>query len=180
MRALGVRMKFNPLRANVSGRRLVVVDDSVVRGTTQKQLVRMLREAGALEVHLRLTSPPVRWPCFYGMDFGDANQLLAANRDVEEIRSYLGVDTLAYIDLDRLLASTAHDPDAFCTACFTGSYPVPVPVELRKGVLEKDGPLAIERDSSSAARAVLEEASLLPADEVRRRDAPESGGRVEI
>jgi amidophosphoribosyltransferase len=180
MRALGVRMKFNPLRANVSGRRLVVVDDSVVRGTTQKQLVRMLREAGALEVHLRLTSPPVRWPCFYGMDFGDANQLLAANRDVEEIRSYLGVDTLAYIDLDRLLASTAHDPDAFCTACFTGSYPVPVPVELRKGVLEKEGPLAIERDSSSAARAVLEEASLLPADEVRRRDAPESGGRVEI
>jgi amidophosphoribosyltransferase len=114
------------------------------------------------------------------MDFGDANQLLAANRDVEEIRAYLGVDTLAYIDLDRLLASTAHDPDAFCTACFTGSYPVPVPVELRKGVLEKEGPLAIERDSSSAARAVLEEASLLPADEVRRRDAPESGGRVEI
>jgi amidophosphoribosyltransferase len=180
MRALGVRMKFNPLRANVSGRRLVVVDDSVVRGTTQKQLVRMLREAGALEVHLRLTSPPVRWPCFYGMDFGDANQLLAANRDVEEIRSYLGVDTLAYIDLDRLLASTANDPEAFCTACFTGTYPVPVPVELRKGVLEKEGPLAIERDSSSAARAVLEEASLLPADEVRRRDAPESGGRVEI
>jgi amidophosphoribosyltransferase len=180
MRALGVRMKFNPLRANVSGRRLVVVDDSVVRGTTQKQLVRMLREAGALEVHLRLTSPPVRWPCFYGMDFGDANQLLAANRDVEEIRAYLGVDTLAYIDLDRLLTSTAHDPGAFCTACFTGTYPVPVPVELRKGVLEKEGPLAIERDSSRAARAVLEEASLLPADEVRRRDDAESGGRVEI
>ena len=180
MRALGVRMKFNPLRANVSGRRLVVVDDSVVRGTTQKQLVRMLREAGALEVHLRLTSPPVRWPCFYGMDFGDANQLLAANLDVEEIRAYLGVDTLAYIDLDRLLASTGHDPDAFCAACFTGQYPVPVPVELRKGVLEKDGPLAIERDSSRAAKAVLEEASLLPADEARRLDSSGSGGRVEI
>jgi amidophosphoribosyltransferase len=185
MRALGVRMKFNPLKANVAGRRLVVLDDSVVRGTTQKQLVRMLREAGALEVHLRLTSPPVRWPCFYGMDFGDTNQLLAANLDVEGIRSYLGVDTLAYIDLDRLISSTGADPDAFCAACFTGEYPVPVPVDLGKGVLEVGGSVAIERDSSHAARAVLEEASLLPADEVRRRSEsapaePGPGGPLEI
>jgi amidophosphoribosyltransferase len=181
MRALGVRMKFNPLRANISGRRLVVVDDSIVRGTTQKQLNRMLREAGALEVHLRLTSPPVRWPCFYGMDFGDTDQLLAANLDIEAIRAYLGVDTLAYIDIDRLIASTGADADGFCSACFTGTYPVPVPVELRKGVLENEGPLAIDRDSSSSARAVIEEASLLPADEVRRDAAPSGpGGTVEI
>ena len=144
----------------------------------------MLREAGALEVHLRLTSPPVRWPCFYGMDFGDTKQLLAANLDVEGIRTYLGVDTLAYIDLDRLLSSTGADPDAFCSACFTGEYPLPVPVELRKGMLETDGPLAIDRDSSRSADAVMEEASLLPADEVRRREVPSSdagpGGPLEI
>ncbi len=170
MRALGVRMKFNPLRDNIEGRRIVVVDDSVVRGTTQHQLVGMLREAGAREVHLRLTSPPVRWPCFYGMDFGDTNELLAANRGVEEIREYLGVDTLAYIDLDRLLDSTGADRTAFCDACFTGRYPVEVPVDLGKGVLEGDGVRAIERDSSVAAATLLDEASLLPADAVRRGD----------
>ena len=133
MRALGVRMKFNPLRANIAGRRLVVVDDSVVRGTTQKQLVRMLREAGALEVHLRLTSPPVRWPCFYGMDFGDTKQLLAANLDVEGIRAYLGVDTLSYIDLDRLLTSTGADPDAFCSRLLHRRVPAPGPRRAAQG-----------------------------------------------
>jgi amidophosphoribosyltransferase len=179
-------MKFNPLKENVAGRRLVVLDDSVVRGTTQKQLVKMLREAGALEVHLRLTSPPVRWPCFYGMDFGDTKQLLAANLDVEGIRAYLGVDTLAYIDLDRLLTSTGADPDSFCSACFTGEYPLPIPDDLAKGMLETDGRLAIDRDSSRSASAVMFEASLLPADDVRRdarAPAPEPagpGGPVEI
>ncbi len=93
MRALGVRMKLNPLRDNIDGRRIVVVDDSVVRGTTTRAIVRMLREAGAAEVHLRLTSPPVRWPCFYGIDTPNRDELLAANMSVEEIRDYLGVDT---------------------------------------------------------------------------------------
>ncbi len=171
MRALGVRMKFNPLRDNLEGRRIVVVDDSVVRGTTQKQLTRMLREAGAVEVHLRLTSPPVRWPCFYGMDFGDTDQLLAANRSVEQIRDYLGVDSLAYIDLDRLVASTGSEPGSFCTACFTGRYPVDVPVDLGKGVLEADGGvLEIDNSHSSAAHAVLDDAALLPSHEARRDD----------
>jgi len=175
-RALGVRMKFNPLKDNIAGRRIVIVDDSVVRGTTQKQLAKMLREAGAVEVHLRLTSPPVRWPCFYGMDFGDTDQLLAANLSVDQIREYLGVDTLAYIDLDRLLRSTETDPSSFCTACFTGDYPVEVPVDLGKGVLEAGGNLTIERGSASAADAVLDEASLLPADEARRDDdGPRAG-----
>ncbi len=168
MRALGVRMKFNPLRENIGGRRLVVVDDSIVRGTTQYQIVRMLREAGAKEVHLRVTSPPVRWPCFYGMDFGDANELLAANMTVEEIREYLGVDSLAFIDVDRLRASTGPGDAGFCDACFTGDYPVDVPVTLSKAVLEGAATAVVERSSAQAARVVMAQASLLPADDARR------------
>ena len=136
MRAAGVRMKLNPLRENIAGKRLVVIDDSIVRGTTQKQLVRMLREAGAAEVHLRITSPPVKWPCFYGIDTGDRGELLAAQLTVDEIRDYVGADSLAYLTLDRLTAATGTGGAGFCNACFTGDYPVDVPVNLRKGVLE--------------------------------------------
>ncbi len=168
MRALGVRMKFNPLRENIEGRRIVVVDDSVVRGTTQHQLVRMLREAGAREVHLRLTSPPVRWPCFYGMDFGSPDELLAAKLDVEGIKDFLGVDSLAYIELHRLLGSTGAQEAGFCAACFTGTYPVEVPVELTKDVLEEGAAGRIERATSVAAGAVLDQPSLMPADDAQR------------
>lgn len=126
MRALGVRMKLNPLRENIAGKRLVVVDDSIVRGTTQRPLITMLREAGATEVHLRITSPPVKHPCYYGMDFGNRSELLAANLSVDEIRSYLGVDSLAFITMDRLVDATGAAGAGFCTACFTGDYPVPV------------------------------------------------------
>jgi amidophosphoribosyltransferase len=136
MRSLGVRMKLNPLRENIAGKRLVVIDDSIVRGTTQKQLVRMLREAGATEVHLRITSPPVRWPCFYGIDTGDRGELLAAHLTVDEIREYFAADSLAYLDLERLTAATGATGAGFCNACFTGDYPVDVPVTLRKTVLE--------------------------------------------
>ncbi|HKA85650.1 MAG TPA: amidophosphoribosyltransferase [Acidimicrobiales bacterium] len=139
MRAQAVRMKLNPLRENIDGKRLVVVDDSIVRGTTQKQLVRMLREAGAREVHLRITSPPVAWSCFYGIDTGDRDELIAAHLDVDEIRSYLSLDTLAYLTLERLVEATGAPGAGFCDACFTGDYPVPVPVTLRKHVLEPDG-----------------------------------------
>jgi amidophosphoribosyltransferase len=104
LRANAVRMKLNPLKENVVGKRLVVVDDSIVRGTTSRAMVRMLREAGAAEVHLRIMSPPYRWPCFYGMDTGDRSELIAANLTVEEIRDFLGVDSLAYLTLDRLVA----------------------------------------------------------------------------
>jgi amidophosphoribosyltransferase len=135
-RARAVRMKLNPLRENIDGKRLVVVDDSIVRGTTQHQLVRMLREAGAREVHLRIPSPPVRWSCFYGIDTGDRTELLAHRLDVEAIRRYLDVDTLAYLDLDRLVAATGAAGAGFCDACFTGHYPVPVPLTLSKHVLE--------------------------------------------
>ena len=137
LRARAVRMKLNPLRENVAGKRIVVVDDSIVRGTTQRQITKMLREAGATEVHLRITSPPVRWSCFYGIDTGDRSELLASSLSVEEIRDYLNVDTLAYIQLDRLVTATGAPRAGFCDACFTGRYPVPVPVTLRKHVLEE-------------------------------------------
>ena len=136
LRANAVRMKLNPLRENVAGKRLVVIDDSIVRGTTQKAVVKMLREAGAAEVHLRIMSPPYRWPCFYGMDTGDRSELLAASLTVEEIRDYFGADSLAYLNLESLHESTAAVGAGFCDACLTGDYPVEVPVNLRKSVLE--------------------------------------------
>ena len=120
LRSLGVRMKLNPLRDNLEGRRVVVVDDSIVRGTTTRQMVSMLREAGALEVHLRVSSPPYRWPCFYGMDTGTRGELLAANLTIDEIRNFLNVDTLAYLTLDRLVDSIGASGAGFCTACLTG------------------------------------------------------------
>jgi amidophosphoribosyltransferase len=136
MRAQAVRMKLNPLRENIEGKRLVVVDDSIVRGTTQRQLVRMLREAGAREVHLRISSPPVSWSCFYGIDTGDRSELIAHSLDVEHIRAFLDADSLAYLELDRLLTATGAPGAGFCDACFTGHYPVEVPLTLRKHVLE--------------------------------------------
>jgi amidophosphoribosyltransferase len=135
-RARAVRMKLNPLRENIAGKRLVVVDDSIVRGTTQKQLVKMLREAGAREVHLRITSPPVKWSCFFGIDTGDRDELIARNMTVEDIRSYFDVETLAYLDLERLVTATGTIGAGFCDACFTGNYPVEVPVQVGKHVLE--------------------------------------------
>jgi len=119
-------MKLNPLRENIDGKRLVVVDDSIVRGTTTRAMVEMLRAAGAKEVHMRISSPPYRWPCFYGMDTGTRGQLLAANMDVEEIRRYLGVDTLSYLTLDGLIDAIGAPGAGFCTACLTGEYPVEI------------------------------------------------------
>ena len=136
LRALGVRMKLNPLRENIAGKRLVVVDDSIVRGTTTKAMVAMLREAGAKEVHLRISSPPYRWPCFYGMDTGTRSELLAANLTVDEIREYIGCDSITYLGLDALIESTGATNAGFCDACLTGNYPVDVPVTLSKNVLE--------------------------------------------
>jgi amidophosphoribosyltransferase len=166
MRAQAVRMKLNPLRENIAGKRLVVVDDSVVRGTTQKQVVRMLRESGATEVHLRITSPPVKWPCFFGIDTGERGELLAAQLDLEAIRDYLNVDTLAYLALDRLVTATSAVGAGFCDACFTGNYPVDVGEGLSKHRLESEGqrqvPVAVATQSS-------EQDALLPADEAVQR-----------
>jgi amidophosphoribosyltransferase len=137
-RSGGVRLKLNPLPEAIRGKRLVVVEDSIVRGTTTRQVVAMLREAGAREVHLRVSSPPYKWPCHYGMDTGRRAELLAADLAVGEIADYLKVDSLAYLELERLTRATGAPADAFCTACLSGSYPVPVPVTLdSKHVLEE-------------------------------------------
>jgi amidophosphoribosyltransferase len=120
-----VRIKFNPVRDALKGRRVVVVDDSIVRGTTSRKLVRMLRRAGAREVHFRVGSPPVTHPCFYGIDTPRRRELIGALRSVDEIRDHLGVDSLGYLSLEGLL-SCESDPARFCRACFTGEYPVPV------------------------------------------------------
>ncbi|WP_250289620.1 amidophosphoribosyltransferase [Frankia sp. CiP1_Cm_nod1] len=127
IRQRGIRLKLNPLRDVIDGRRLVVVDDSIVRGNTQRALVRMLREAGAAEVHVRISSPPVRWPCFYGIDFATRAELIASSSCVEEIRESLGADSLAYVSLDGLVAASRQPAETLCRACFDGVYPVPLP-----------------------------------------------------
>jgi amidophosphoribosyltransferase len=138
LRQLGIRLKLNPLEHMIRGKRIVVVDDSIVRGNTQRAQVRMLREAGALEVHVRISSPPVKWPCFYGIDFATRAELIANGLDVEEIRTSIGADSLGYISLEGMIAATAQEPDSLCLACFTGSYPIELPDEslLGKHLLE--------------------------------------------
>ncbi len=130
-RADGVRRKLNPLRENIAGKRIVVVDDSLVRGTTQRAVVAMLRDAGAAAVHLRVSSPPLMWPCFYGIDIPDQQQLVAAGRSTDEIAAYLGVDSLEYLTLEHLVEAIDAPGAGFCSACLTGTYPVPVPVAVR-------------------------------------------------
>jgi amidophosphoribosyltransferase len=138
IRQLGVRLKLNPLRENVRGKRLVVVDDTIVRGNTQRAIVRMLREAGAVEVHIRISAPPVRWPCFYGIDFPTRAELIANGTDIEGIRRMIGADTLGYVSLDGLIAATEQPRTRLCRACFDGSYPIELPAEhlIGKHVLE--------------------------------------------
>ncbi|MQA93975.1 MAG: amidophosphoribosyltransferase [Streptosporangiales bacterium] len=140
IRQLGIRLKLNPLRDVIANQRLVVVDDSIVRGNTQRALVRMLREAGAAEVHVRISSPPVLWPCFYGIDFASKAELIAGNLSLDEIRASIGADSLGFIDLDELVAATTIRKDRLCRACFDGAYPIPVEEEARgKHLLEGVG-----------------------------------------
>ena len=136
LRERGVKLKLNPLPETIRGKRLIVVDDSIVRGTTTRQIVAMLREAGASEVHIRITSPPIRWPCFYGIDMSTRTELVAADLTVEEIRTYVGADSLGYISLGGLVESTGEPADDFCRACFDGEYPIPVPEHAGKFLLE--------------------------------------------
>ncbi len=133
IRQLGIRLKLNPLREVIAGKRLVVVDDSIVRGNTQRALVKMLRESGAAEVHVRISSPPVRWPCFYGIDFATRDELIATGRGIEEIRCSIGADSLAYVSLDGLVAASMQPAETLCQACFTGTYPVPLPAPSLRG-----------------------------------------------
>jgi amidophosphoribosyltransferase len=133
IRQLGIRLKLNPLKDVIRGKRLVVVDDSIVRGNTQRALVRMLREAGALEVHVRIASPPVRWPCFYGIDFASRAELVANGLELEGIRRSIGADSLAYVSLDGLVAASEQPRSRLCMACFDGKYPIALPDENKIG-----------------------------------------------
>ncbi|HWJ83056.1 MAG TPA: amidophosphoribosyltransferase [Nocardioides sp.] len=138
LRQLGIRLKLNALEHMIRGKRIVVVDDSIVRGNTQRAQVRMLREAGATEVHVRISSPPVKWPCFYGIDFATRAELIANGLDVDEIASSIGADSLGYISLAGMVEATGQPAPSLCTACFTGEYPIPLPDEslLGKHLLE--------------------------------------------
>jgi len=131
LRQLGIRLKLNPLREVIAGKRLVVVDDSIVRGNTQRAIVAMLREAGAAEVHVRISSPPVQWPCFYGIDFPTRDELAAVGHSMEDVRSQIGADSLGHISLEGMLAATEQAESRLCTACFSGTYPVEPPVDAR-------------------------------------------------
>ena len=133
IRQLGIRLKLNPVREVLQGKRLVVVDDTIVRGNTQRALVRMLREAGAREVHVRISAPPVKWPCFYGIDFATKAELLASAATVDEIRAHIGADSLSYVSLEGLIAATTLPGSRLCGACFTGDYPIELPAEEQLG-----------------------------------------------
>ncbi|HKE65993.1 MAG TPA: amidophosphoribosyltransferase [Micromonosporaceae bacterium] len=133
IRQLGIRLKLNPLRHVLRGKRIVVVDDSIVRGNTQRAIVRMLREAGAIEVHLRISSPPVKWPCFYGMDFGTRAELIAGSLETDGVRRSIGADSLGYVSLDGLIGATEQPASRLCRACFDGVYPIDLPDESRIG-----------------------------------------------
>ncbi|MGH3649777.1 MAG: amidophosphoribosyltransferase [Acidimicrobiia bacterium] len=137
LRDQGIRLKLNPIPETLDGRRVVLVDDSIVRGSTTRKLVSIVREAGAAEVHLRVSSPPYRWPCYYGMDTSDRSTLIAAHMDVDQIREHLGADSLGYLSLEGLLQATGVADAGFCTACLCGEYLTAVPETADKFQLER-------------------------------------------
>lgn len=136
LRELGVRLKFNPLSQEISGKKLVLVDDSIVRGTTTPRVINLLRRAGAREVHMRICAPPITYPCFFGVDMATRWELIAAQKSIEEIRNFIGADSLGYISMDGLIEAVGLPREIFCTACFTGDYPIPVQLEMDKLQLE--------------------------------------------
>ena len=135
IRQQGIKLKLNPLKHVLNGRRVVVVDDSIVRGNTSRKLVALLREAGATEVHMRITSPPVKWPCFYGIDTDTQEQLIASAKSVDEVRDFIGADSLAYLPFEDMVEATGRKPEDFCLACFDGQYPVEIPEAIKAGKL---------------------------------------------
>ncbi len=135
MREAGIRMKLNPLKDVLAGKRIVIVDDSIVRGTTSRKIVKALRDAGAIEVHMRISSPPVTHPCFYGIDTDTQDQLIAATKSVEEIAKQIEVDSLQYLSWQGMLEMTRENPNEFCSACFTGDYPIGIPEQVKRSKL---------------------------------------------
>jgi len=137
MRDLAVKLKLNVIKEVVRNRRVAVVEDSVVRGTTTRGKMSALRRAGVKEIHLRVASPPLRHPCFYGIDFPSHEELIANNKSVDEIRDYLEVDSLAYISLEGMLKCVKHAPEHYCTACWSGKYRIPVDTQMSKYSIER-------------------------------------------
>ncbi len=139
IRQRGIRLKLNPLKEVIRGKRIIVIDDSIVRGNTQRALVQMLREAGAAEIHVRISSPPITWPCFYGIDFATRAELIATGLGVDEVRQSIGADSLGYLTKEGMIAATGQEERNLCTACFTGSYPIELPTadRLGKNLLER-------------------------------------------
>jgi amidophosphoribosyltransferase len=139
-REIGVRMKLNPLREVIEGKRVLLVDDSIVRGNTSRQMIKMLRKAGAREVHLRLSSPPIKFPCHYGIDFGTYEELIAAGRSIEEINEVIGAETLQYLSLEGVVKATGFPFDEFCLACFNNERPIPISEQMKVGkfILEEE------------------------------------------
>jgi amidophosphoribosyltransferase len=170
IRQLGIRLKLNPLREVVRGKRLVVVDDTIVRGNTQRALVRMLREAGALEVHVRISAPPVQWPCFYGIDFATRAELIANGLEIDGIRRSIGADTLGYVSMDSLIQATEQPKSRLCMACFDGNYPIELPPGnlIGKHLLEGVG----KRAASASEAAVSEMETEYDAREYAEDDRP--------
>ncbi len=136
IRDLGVKLKFNPLPQMLDGKRVVVIDDSIVRGTTTPKVVGLLRRAGAKEVHMRICAPPIRYPCFFGVDMATRAELIASRKTVPEVRDFIGADSLGYLSIDGLIKAVALPRDIFCLACFTGDYPIPVQLQMDKLALE--------------------------------------------
>ncbi len=136
MRDLGVRLKFNPLPQILTGRRVVLIDDSIVRGTTTPQVIRLIRKAGAKEVHMRVCAPPIRYPCFFGVDMATHQELIAAQKTIPQVRDFIGADSLGYLSIEGLIKAVALPKDIFCLACFTGNYPIPVQIAMDKLALE--------------------------------------------
>ena len=143
MREMGIRMKLNPLRDVLQGKRVVIVDDSIVRGTTSGKIVKTLRDAGAIEVHMRISSPPVTHPCFYGIDTDNQDQLIAATKSTEQIAAQIGVDSLHYLSWQGMIDATLEDPNSFCSACFTGKYPIEIPNSLKRSKLMLEEPVKV-------------------------------------
>ena len=139
LRDQGVYLKFNPLKQVIEGKRLVVVDDSIVRGTTTPKVVEMLRRAGAREVHMRICAPPIRHPCYFGIDMATQWELIAAHQTVEEVRRHIGADSLDYLSIEGLMRAVEQPKESFCTACFTGEYPMPVQLQMDKLAFERAG-----------------------------------------
>lgn len=156
VRDLTVRMKLNVIRESVAGKRLIVVEDSVVRGTTTRGKMDALRQAGAKEIHLRVASPPIKHPCYYGIDFPNREELIANECTVEQIRERLEVDSLAYLSLDGMLQCVRHAPNTYCTACFSGQYPIPIEKVFQKDIFENNQLKFFDRERD-AAQAAQEE-----------------------